>query len=221
MPENASAGWVATLGGARLTPVLLDGWQQGWVVPPGPAATVVLRFAPDRTYRSALLGGLLLALLLLGLTLPWSAGHSDRRWVGRALPAAGPRPTTGPWLVTTGLLVVLVGGAVGAAAVAVLLVLRCATREGRLALRARSAAGPLAVAAAGGLLALRPWTSDGYAGRGAAAQALCVVGLAATWSMLAGGSTRPRLRARRLRDRRRLASRRLASRRSSGRSSSR
>lgn len=175
VPENASAGWVATLGGARLTPVVLDGWQQGWVVPPGAAATVTLRFAPDRTYRVGLGVGLLLVLLLLGLTRSGRQG---------ALAPTGGRRTTGPWLVTTGLLVVLVGGAAGALSVVALV-------AGRRALRLRAAVGPATVAVAGVLLALRPWTTVGYAGRGAAAQALCVVGLAAIWSMLLTASRRP------------------------------
>ena len=36
IPESINPGWVArTSAGARLTPVAVNGWQQGWVVPAG------------------------------------------------------------------------------------------------------------------------------------------------------------------------------------------
>lgn len=50
LPENFNEGWVAEADGERLAPVRVDGWQQGWVLPPGEATTVELRFAPQRTY---------------------------------------------------------------------------------------------------------------------------------------------------------------------------
>ena len=51
-------------GAEPLRPVVVDGWQQGWIVPPGPAATVAIRFAPDGAYRAGLVVG---ALLLFGV----------------------------------------------------------------------------------------------------------------------------------------------------------
>ncbi len=75
--ENLNEGWYAELDGRRLTRVTLDGWQQGYLLPAGDGGQVVLRFAPDRAYRGALLlGGLLALALLLGAM--WSLLH-DRR----------------------------------------------------------------------------------------------------------------------------------------------
>ncbi|WP_280837414.1 alpha-(1-_3)-arabinofuranosyltransferase [Micromonospora sp. A200] len=64
--ENANAGWVATAGGKTLTPFVVDGWQQGWLVPAGYRGKVELRFAPDDEYVLALGAG---AVLLAGLAL--------------------------------------------------------------------------------------------------------------------------------------------------------
>ena len=64
--ENANPGWSATVSGRKLATVTLDGWEQGYVVPAGPAATVHLVYGPDRTYRLALLVGLICVLILLG-----------------------------------------------------------------------------------------------------------------------------------------------------------
>ncbi|MEH1028079.1 alpha-(1-_3)-arabinofuranosyltransferase [Micromonospora profundi] len=84
--ENTNTGWQATIGGKTLTPLVVDGWQQGWVLPAGVSGEVVLRFAPDRTYRAALLiGGVLLAAVVLLAVLP------ARRPGGRGAAAPVPR----------------------------------------------------------------------------------------------------------------------------------
>lgn len=67
--ENFNPGWQAGLGGAELTPVRVDGWQQGWLVPAGGAGVVTLRFAPDDLFRALLVLGALLAVALLPLAL--------------------------------------------------------------------------------------------------------------------------------------------------------
>ena len=68
---NHNGGWEATLDGVALTPVVVDGFRQGFVVPAGAAGALDVEFAPDSSYRWALGGGLLLALLLLaGLLVP-------------------------------------------------------------------------------------------------------------------------------------------------------
>lgn len=62
--ENTNPGWVATLRGERLRPVVVDGWRQGWWLPAGRGGEVVLSYAPGRLYRAGLVAG---ALALLGL----------------------------------------------------------------------------------------------------------------------------------------------------------
>lgn len=69
--ENANPGWVARLDGERLDTVEVDGWMQGYVVPTGAGGEVVLTFEPARTYRVAVIGGLvLLVVLLLAAAVP-------------------------------------------------------------------------------------------------------------------------------------------------------
>ena len=63
--ENANAGWRATLHGRQLPSVLLDGWQQGWVVPAGVTGVVTMEFMPQREVDVALPLGLLAAIVLV------------------------------------------------------------------------------------------------------------------------------------------------------------
>lgn len=67
--HNTNPGWVATLDGARLDPVVVDGWRQAWLVPAGEGGTVEIRFGPDPTYRMLLLIGAVLVLVLVVLTV--------------------------------------------------------------------------------------------------------------------------------------------------------
>ncbi|MFC0002549.1 alpha-(1-_3)-arabinofuranosyltransferase [Micromonospora siamensis] len=69
--ENTNTGWQAVVGGRTLQPVVVDGWQQGWILPAGTSGEVVLRFAPDTAYRAGLLlGGVLLVTVVLLAVLP-------------------------------------------------------------------------------------------------------------------------------------------------------
>lgn len=129
--ENTNPGWQATLAGEPLRPMVVDGWQQGWVLPAGAAGEVVLRFTPDRPYQVALLtgGALLLGVALLAL-LP------ERRGSGPARPARRPRRPTNrslPLLAVGATALILLGGLVGGALVAagVLLALPGSLRESR------------------------------------------------------------------------------------------
>jgi arabinofuranan 3-O-arabinosyltransferase len=80
--DNFNPGWVATLHGRTLTPVRLDGWEQGWIVPAGSGGTMSMVFTPDHTYRAALLlGGLF--LLLLAILALWGPGRSQMQPIGR------------------------------------------------------------------------------------------------------------------------------------------
>ncbi|MFE7836005.1 alpha-(1-_3)-arabinofuranosyltransferase [Streptomyces sp. NPDC057474] len=67
--ENFNDGWKATLGGRELTPVRLDGWQQGWRVPGGAGGTVKMSYEPSVTYEAGLIGSGVGLAALIGLAL--------------------------------------------------------------------------------------------------------------------------------------------------------
>ncbi|MGW7222715.1 alpha-(1-_3)-arabinofuranosyltransferase domain-containing protein [Streptomyces sp. NPDC054826] len=89
--ENYNKGWTATLDGEELTPVRLDGWQQGWRIPAGAGGTVTLSYGPATTYDAALIGSGAGIVLLIGLVL----------WRRRAENPDAPQPVPpqpGLWL---------------------------------------------------------------------------------------------------------------------------
>ncbi|MGH9172169.1 MAG: alpha-(1-_3)-arabinofuranosyltransferase domain-containing protein [Acidimicrobiales bacterium] len=69
--QNFDKGWVASLDGKALTPIILDGWQQGFLVPAGAGGLIKMTFKPEGRYLLGLgvgaLGVLLLILLLFGV----------------------------------------------------------------------------------------------------------------------------------------------------------
>ncbi|WP_186245522.1 alpha-(1-_3)-arabinofuranosyltransferase [Mycobacterium simulans] len=175
IPESINPGWVArTSAGIRLTPVAVNGWQQGWVVPAGDPGTITLTFASNTLYRAGLAVGLALLPLLAFLAF-WrrrgSGGHTGAQpW----------RP--GGW-GTVGALVagVLIAGPAGAVVVGAVLGLRVALRH-RERLRDRLTVGLSAggLILAGAVLSRYPWRSvDGYAGHSASVQLLAMISLAA------------------------------------------
>ena len=90
--ENTNPGWTARLGDVTLTPTVVDGWQQAWIIPAGLSGQVELSFTADTTYRTALaVGAALLLLVVLAALIPARAGratlpaHRD----GIALPLVG------------------------------------------------------------------------------------------------------------------------------------
>ena len=76
--ENYDVGWTATLDGHPLTPVRLDGWQQGFAVPPGAGGTITLTFGSVNIYHLCLLASLAGALLLL-IVAVWPVTRRLRR----------------------------------------------------------------------------------------------------------------------------------------------
>lgn len=107
MTHNANRGWVATADGRSLSPVILNGWQQGWIVKAGSGTSIETRFAPERVYKAGLATGLLGALALLILVVsPWGrqqvvAGR-PRAGSGRVLSAvllAALTLAVSPWCV--------------------------------------------------------------------------------------------------------------------------
>jgi arabinofuranan 3-O-arabinosyltransferase len=175
VPESINAGWDArTSAGTRLTPIAVNGWQQGWVVPAGKSGTITLTFAPNSLYRTGLAGGLALLPLLAFMT--W--------WPGRRRPPDDPptRPCApGPWAAVAVLAAtVLIAGVAGAVVFGAALGLRWALRHRPRQLDAATlwlSAGGLILA--GAALARHPWRAvDGYAGHSAAVQMLALISLA-------------------------------------------
>ncbi len=175
VPESINTGWVARTGaGTRLTPLAVNGWQQGWVVPAGTSGIITLTFAPNPLYRAGLAGGL--ALLPLLALLAWWPQHrrpddpaarpwAPGLWAAVAMLAAGG--------VVAGVVGVLVLGA----ALGLRWVLRNRPRR-RGAVALWLSAGGLILA--GAALSRHPWRSvDGYAGHSAGVQLLALVSLAA------------------------------------------
>ena len=180
IPESTNVGWTArSTDGLDATPVVVDGWQQGWILPAGAESTLTLEFTTDRWYRLGIFGGLALLVPLFALALwPLSRrrgsdpGPSSRTWRSPAVGFAGVLAAA-----------VVVAGAAGAAVVVVGAagVVAVARRRGR------RAASRLLVGTAGGatmiamaLLSTGPWRSpDGYVGHSYLIQLAALVGLVA------------------------------------------
>ena len=151
IPENTNPGWTARLDGTVLAPVAVDGWQQGYVLPPGAAGTVELTFAPGPYYRVALaVGAGAVLLLLLVAAVPVrplrERTHRPRR---RATALAGAL-LTAVVVVGTVFGTALAGGLVGLAALVGFWVVRHVAGRGASALLGGAAVAALLVA--GGLL---------------------------------------------------------------------
>ncbi len=173
IPESINPGWVARTGaGVRLTPVAVNGWQQGWVVPAGDPGTITLTFTSNSLYRAGLAMGLAL-LPLLALLALWRTGRR------RADDAPAQPWAPGAWAAVA----VLAAGAVIAGVAGVVVV--GAALGLRYALRHRQSDVITAWLSAGGLilagaeLSRYPWRSvDGYAGHSANVQLLALISLA-------------------------------------------
>jgi arabinofuranan 3-O-arabinosyltransferase len=176
VPESINPGWIARDGdGVRLSPVTVNGWQQGWEVPAGTGGTVTLSFDSNTPYRIGLIGGLVLLGLLALLAL---------------LPARRPDPTLQPprpWQpgrIAAGAAVLLVGtaisGPVGFVVAGMALGVRYLLRY-RESWREKVTLGAVAggFILAGSILSQNPWRSvDGYVGHSAGVQLLALISVA-------------------------------------------
>ena len=176
VPESVNPGWIAhRADGTRLTPVTVNGWQQGWVLPPGTEGPVTLTFGLNALYRAGLIGGLaLLPLLALLAFLP------TRRRADPDEPAGVWRP--GRWSTSAAVLAVgaVISGVAGIVVVGIALGLRYLLRNReRLcdAVTVTTTAGGLILA--GAILSQNPWRSvDGYVGHSAGVQLLALISVA-------------------------------------------
>lgn len=174
IPESINPGWVARTGsGARLTPIAVNGWQQGWLVPAGDPGVITLSFASNSLYRAGLAVGLAL-LPVLALLACWRT-----RKRGTHDPPARPwRP--GVWAAVPALAAgAVIAGAAGVAVLGAALGVRYALGARRWArLGMAGSAGGLILA--GAALSRQPWRSvDGYAGHAGYVQLLALISLAA------------------------------------------
>lgn len=178
--ENTNPGWHATLNGQPLQTIVVDGWQQGYLLPAGPAAQVRLSFGPQRAYAASMILGLLAALAVVaGAMVP-----GRRAVIGRA--GVGYRRSdlalVGLGVVTCG----LIGGAVGilawagslALVVAVSAVIRTPTIV-RVSAALLAGAG---YGVAGVLLLAGHWGDLGYVANNRPEQLLCLVAVGAAIS---------------------------------------
>jgi arabinofuranan 3-O-arabinosyltransferase len=78
--ENFNVGWQARLGHSTLRPVRIDGWKQGWLVPPGRAASVTMRFEPGHVFHIGLGAGAFLLLVLGSMAVVRPRRASAERW---------------------------------------------------------------------------------------------------------------------------------------------
>ncbi len=172
VPESINPGWIArTADGSRLTPVTINGWQQGWVLPPGTAGSVTLTFPSNGLYRVGLVGGLALLPVLALLAFPLRRRRPPDEpavvWQPGWLPASVAVLAAGAAISgVTG--IVVVGAALGTR-----YLLR---RREKLcdAVTVTTAAGGLILA--GAVLSQNPWRSvDGYIGHSWGVQLLALI----------------------------------------------
>ncbi|WP_051684035.1 alpha-(1-_3)-arabinofuranosyltransferase family protein [Blastococcus sp. URHD0036] len=170
VPENVNPGWVARMDGQVLEAVTVDGWQQGYVLPAGPAGTVRLDFGPATEYELALAGGAGAVLLLaLVCVLPARPGRIQAG-SGRRSTASAARAAAGLLVVLT-LGMALIGGVLGVASLGLLWLV------GRWAGRRRAVV--LGSVAAGALLASGLLLLTLPDGNGTTRQVLAITALAA------------------------------------------
>ncbi len=175
VPESVNPGWTARTGdGSLLSPVTVNGWQQGWVLPPGTAGTVTLAFSSNTLYRAGLVGGL--ALLAVVALLAFFPVRRPRAPDVPAQPWQPGRVTASVAVVAAG---AMISGVAGIVVVAVALGVRhlLQSREKLCdAVTVGATAGGLILA--GAVLSQNPWRSvDGYVGHSPGVQLLALISI--------------------------------------------
>ena len=181
VPESTNIGWVATApDGTELQPVVVGGWQQGWIVPAGTDGVVTLTFPSDRWYRAGIAFGLLLLIPLALLALVPRRRDREPEPEGSAAP---PRPWHSVVAAALGVTAVatVVAGPVGTGVT----LLVAATAFGLARWRGDAFAARFLVGTAGVslviasvLLSTGPWrAADGYVGHSFLIQLFALIGV--------------------------------------------
>jgi arabinofuranan 3-O-arabinosyltransferase len=176
IPESVNPGWVAhNANGAALTPIIVNGWQQGWVIPAGQDGTITIDFPSNEQYRAGLVIGLALLPLLFALALiPGRRTRPDQQ-------ATAPYRSRIGGAVGTLLVGAIIAGIAGAIvfgmAIAVAYLLR---NQNHVRDRLTLWVAPLGLILAGATLSRYPWRSvDGYVGHSPWVQLLALLALGA------------------------------------------
>ncbi|MGW6605064.1 alpha-(1-_3)-arabinofuranosyltransferase [Streptomyces sp. NPDC055036] len=106
--ENFNDGWKATLNDRELSPLRLDGWQQGFEIPQGEGGTVKLSYEPSRVYEIGLIASGVALLALISLVLYRRREENPERAAGTAPVPNGPGTILG--VVALTLMAVVVAG---------------------------------------------------------------------------------------------------------------
>lgn len=185
--QNYNPGWVAQQNGDALEPVVVDGWQQGWVLRDD--SVVSASFAPDGLYRAGLLSGLVLFVALVASVLV------RRFWVGARWPSVG--TGEGPWAPVLAAGMVAWGGLLAGWGGAIVALLCYVAAAGCRRLPQSTvdeliwiAALPAAVAV--GAYFIAPWGGSAWAGRWAWPHYLMLVSVAVTVGLSGSRGRRPR-----------------------------
>ncbi|MEV0028844.1 alpha-(1-_3)-arabinofuranosyltransferase [Nocardia sp. NPDC050793] len=80
LPLSTNVGWEAhTADGRSLEPIVVNGWQQAWLLPVDAQGPITISFPVDRWYRLGIFGGLLLLVPLVLLAIPRRIRVGGRR----------------------------------------------------------------------------------------------------------------------------------------------
>jgi len=175
--QNFNPGWHATLGNVALTPIRLDGWQQGFEVPAGAGGTIAMVMTPDETFRLSLLLGLIFLVVLGALAILSGRRQNLDPCRARTLPAF--------WILLIASAVVLF--VVAGPLALVVLPLFIIARRGDTRWMALTAFVAFSVAGIAAALHPASSTASGAGAFEAPAQAASIVALAAVLASLAVG----------------------------------
>ena len=169
LPQSHNPGWTATVDGVDLgAPLLIDGYANGWLLPPGPSGrSLELRWTPQRSVNVGLGISALGALVIFALIATGWVRKNQRQFDpapaddDRARDATTPAPAT--LAAAAGITVVgfmFVGGPFAALTAALLSLIVLVARRNRLARVLAAAIVCVGWAAVSGLIIALEWRYD-------------------------------------------------------------